>query len=145
MYVYYQVKHRLQIPTLGRKFDITQWFSCGAEGLAYGRMITKNFSGGQITKFLKYVASLARGAPLITRVRKHTSAYNALLCKYISCFKCNRNMKISYVSYPSIYTTVQSFLDKPLVAVTSVKVANQLIAIFLCIRNVRSLYCFPLL
>ena len=32
--------------------------------------------------------------------------------------------KISYVSYPSIYTTVQSFPDKPLVAVTSVEVTN---------------------
>ena len=31
-------------------------------------------------------------------------------------------MKISYVSY--IYTTVQSFPDKPLITVTSVKVAN---------------------
>ena len=32
--------------------------------------------------------------------------------------------KISYVSYPGIYTIVQSFPDKPLVAVTSVEVAN---------------------
>ena len=32
--------------------------------------------------------------------------------------------KISYVSHRSIYATVQSFPDKPLVTVTSVEVAN---------------------
>ena len=32
--------------------------------------------------------------------------------------------KISHVSYPSIYTIVRGLPDKPLVAVTSVEVAN---------------------
>ena len=30
--VYYQAKHRLQSPTLARKFDISHWFPCGEEG-----------------------------------------------------------------------------------------------------------------
>ena len=66
MYVYYQVKHRLQVPTLGRKFDITHWFSCGADGLAYGPVITKISRVDRLQNFLRHVASLARGAPLIT-------------------------------------------------------------------------------
>ena len=74
MYVYYQVKHRLQVPTLGRKFDITHWFSCGADGLAYSHVITEISGVDRLPNFLKYVASLARGAPLITRVRRHTSS-----------------------------------------------------------------------
>ena len=44
MDVYYQVKHRLQAPTLARKFDISHWLSCGANGQAYGHVIT-NFLG----------------------------------------------------------------------------------------------------
>ena len=32
--------------------------------------------------------------------------------------------KISYVSYPGIYATVQTFPDNPLVAVTCVDVSN---------------------
>ena len=28
----YQVKHRLQAPTLARKFDILHWLSCGTDG-----------------------------------------------------------------------------------------------------------------
>ena len=66
MYVYYQVKHRLEVPTLGRKFDITHWFSCGADGLAYGPVITKISRVDRLQNFLRHVASLARGAPLIT-------------------------------------------------------------------------------
>ena len=73
MYVYYEVKHRLQVPTLGRKFDITHWFSCGADGLAYGHVITKISQVDRLPNFLRYVASLARGAPLITRVPRNTS------------------------------------------------------------------------
>ena len=74
MYVYYQVKHRLQVPILGRTFDITHWFSCGADGLAYRQVITKISGVDRLRNFLKYVASLARGAPLITRVRRPTSS-----------------------------------------------------------------------
>ena len=66
MYVYYQVKQRLQVPTLGRKFDITHWFSCGADGVAYGHVITKISLVDRLQNFLRHVASLARGAPLIT-------------------------------------------------------------------------------
>ena len=66
MYVYYQVKHRLQVPTLDRRFDITHWFSCGADGLAYGHKISRV---DRLSTFLRYVASLARGVPLITKVR----------------------------------------------------------------------------
>ena len=65
MYVNYQVKHRLQVPTLGRKFDITHWFSCGADGLGYGHMITKISWVHRLPNFLRYVASLARRALLI--------------------------------------------------------------------------------
>ena len=74
MYVYYQVKHRLQVPTLGRKFDITHWFSCGADGLAYRHLIIKISRVDRLPNFLRYVASLARGASLITRVRGHSSS-----------------------------------------------------------------------
>ena len=74
MYVYYQVKHRFQVPTLGRKFDITHWFSCGADGLALRHVITKISRVDRLPNFLRYVASLARGAPLITQVRRHTSS-----------------------------------------------------------------------
>ena len=74
MYVYYQVKHRLQVPTLGRKFDITHWFSCGADGLAYRHVIIKISRVDRLPNFVRYVASLALGAPLITKVRRHTSS-----------------------------------------------------------------------
>ena len=70
MYVYYQVKHRLQVPTLDRGFDITHWFSCGADGLAYGHVITKISRVDRLPN----LALLARAAPLITRVRTHTSS-----------------------------------------------------------------------
>ena len=56
--------------TLGRKFDITHWFSCGADGLAYGHVITKISRVDRLPN----LALLARGAPLITRVRTHTSS-----------------------------------------------------------------------
>ena len=36
MNVYYQVKHRLQTPTLARKFDISHWFPCGADSWTVG-------------------------------------------------------------------------------------------------------------
>ena len=39
--VIYQVKHRLNAPTLIRKFDISLWYPCGAHGRAYGHVITK--------------------------------------------------------------------------------------------------------
>ena len=41
MDVYFQVKHRLQDPTLARKYDISHWFPYGADGRAYGHVITK--------------------------------------------------------------------------------------------------------
>ena len=51
MDVYYQLKHRLMATTLTRKFDISHWFLCGADGRAYGHVITKTVSDGQIIKF----------------------------------------------------------------------------------------------
>ena len=83
MYVYYEVKYRLQAPTLGRKFDTTHWFSCGADGLAYGHMSTKISRVDRLPNFPRYLASLARGAPLITKVRRHTSS---LLCITVQIF-----------------------------------------------------------
>ena len=56
MYVYYEVKHRLQVPTLGRKFESTHWFSCGADGLAYGPVITKISRVDRLQNFLRHVA-----------------------------------------------------------------------------------------
>ena len=41
MDVYYQVKHRLQAPTLARKFDISHWFACAADGRVDGHVIIK--------------------------------------------------------------------------------------------------------
>ena len=67
------MKHRLQVPTLDRRFDITHWFSCGADGLAYGHVITKISRVDRLPNFLRYVASLVRGAPLITIVPRDTS------------------------------------------------------------------------
>ena len=43
MDVYYQVKDRLQAPTLARKFDVSHWFPYLVGGRAYGHMITKIF------------------------------------------------------------------------------------------------------
>ena len=56
MYVCYQVKHRFQVPTQGRKFDITHWFSCGADGLAYGHVVTKISRVDRLQNFLRHVA-----------------------------------------------------------------------------------------
>lgn len=44
MDVYNQVKHRLQAPTLARKFHISHWFPYGEEGQAYGHVITMKTS-----------------------------------------------------------------------------------------------------
>ena len=41
MDIYSQVKHRLQAPIPARKFDISDWFPCGADRRAYGHVITK--------------------------------------------------------------------------------------------------------
>ena len=41
MDIYFQVKHRLQAPILARKFDLSDWFPCGADRRAYGHVITK--------------------------------------------------------------------------------------------------------
>ena len=46
MDVYYQLKHRLQVTTLTRMFDISHWFLCGADERAYGHVITKIVSDG---------------------------------------------------------------------------------------------------
>lgn len=63
--VIYQVKHRLNAPTLIRKFDISLWYPCGAYGLAYGQVITKISRTGRLPNFLIRGAPLrARGAPL---------------------------------------------------------------------------------
>ena len=52
MDVYHQVKHRLQAPTLDRKFDISQWFPCCLDRRADAQSRDyRNFSDGQITKF----------------------------------------------------------------------------------------------
>ena len=42
--------------TLGRKFDITHRFSCGADGLAYGHVITKISRVDRLPNFLRHVA-----------------------------------------------------------------------------------------
>ena len=41
MDIYSQVKHRLQAPIPARKFDISDWFPCGADRRVYGHVITK--------------------------------------------------------------------------------------------------------
>ena len=47
MVVYYQVKHRLQAPTLARKFDISHWFPRGEDGrTSVGSRGYQNFSEG---------------------------------------------------------------------------------------------------
>ena len=52
---YYQVKHRLQAPTLFRNFDITHWFRLSADGRVDGRVITK------ISRMMNYQIFLAVG------------------------------------------------------------------------------------
>ena len=69
MDVYDQVKHRLRAPTLDRKFDISQWFLCGADGRTDSLVITKHWRIDGLSNFLKYGATLvrtlrARGASL---------------------------------------------------------------------------------
>ena len=47
MDVYYQVKHRLQAPTLARKCDISNWFPRGEDGrTGEGSRDYQNFSDG---------------------------------------------------------------------------------------------------
>ena len=58
MDVNYQVKHRLQVPTLARKFDISHWFACGANWQAHGDVVTKISWMDRSPHFLRY------GAPL---------------------------------------------------------------------------------
>ena len=41
MHVYYLVKHRLQALALARKFDISHWFACVADGQVDGHVITR--------------------------------------------------------------------------------------------------------
>ena len=50
--VYHQVNHRVQVPTLTRKFDVLYWFPCGVdERTDVPSHNHQNFSDGQITKF----------------------------------------------------------------------------------------------
>ena len=60
MDVYYQVKPRLQAPTLARKFDISHWLPCGAgvRSRDYQKWIDYQFFLGMGLR------SRARGAPL---------------------------------------------------------------------------------
>ena len=60
MDVYDQVKHRLRAPTLARKFDISQWFLCGADGRTDSLVITKNWGMDGLSNFLRYGATLVR-------------------------------------------------------------------------------------
>ena len=62
MNVYYQVKHRLQAPTLARKFDISHWLSRGADARAYGHMITKITRMDRLPIFLYFLS----GHPLLS-------------------------------------------------------------------------------
>ena len=55
MVVYHQVKHRLQAPTLTRKFD-SHWIQCGADGRA-DEWVKTIFS---VTKHHNIVASFFR-------------------------------------------------------------------------------------
>ena len=41
MDVNYQVTHRLPVPTLARKFDISHWFPYGANWRAHGDVVTQ--------------------------------------------------------------------------------------------------------
>ena len=54
MDVCYQVKHRLQASTLARKIDISHCFPCGADGRAYGNVITKISRMDRLPNFLRY-------------------------------------------------------------------------------------------
>ena len=56
MDVYHQVKHRLQAPTLTRKFDSSHWIQCGADGRA-DVWVKTTFS---VTKHHNIVASFFR-------------------------------------------------------------------------------------
>ena len=62
MDVYHQVKHRLQAPTLARKFDISHWIPCGADGRAYAHVITKISRMDRLPDFLRYRAPLERSS-----------------------------------------------------------------------------------
>ena len=67
MHVYYQVKHRVQAPTLARKFDISHWFPFGAGGRAdrrtYRHVIAKICRMDRLPNLLRYGTPLALGAP----------------------------------------------------------------------------------
>ena len=56
----YKVSKTTQTFILARKFDISHWFTCGADGRrTYGHVITKVSQMDRLTNFLSY------GAPLI--------------------------------------------------------------------------------
>ena len=88
MHFYYQVKHRVQAPTLTRKFDISHWFSFVAGGRAdrrtYRHVITKicRMDGHQIYLGMGLRSGLElrqklRGFPSRTRKRqKHQTKLN---------------------------------------------------------------------
>ena len=59
MDVYYQAEHRLQAPTLARKFDIAHWFPCDADGRRDSHVITNISRMDRLPNFLSYGAPLA--------------------------------------------------------------------------------------
>ena len=74
MDVYYQVKHRLQAPTLARKFHIftfSHWFPYGEEGQAYSHMITmKTSQMDRLPNCLRHGAPLTRAISTVIILTK---------------------------------------------------------------------------
>ena len=64
MNVYYQVKHRLQTPTLARKFDISHWFPV-VQTAGQLVMIANICWMDRLPNFLRY------GAPLVHALHAH--------------------------------------------------------------------------
>ena len=67
-------KHTLQPLTLARKFDITHWFPCDADGRAYGHVVTQISRMDKLPNFLSYGAPLARAwsSPIRSKVVKNS-------------------------------------------------------------------------
>ena len=111
MNVYYQVKHRLKATTLARKFGISHWFPCGADGRADGRTVT------WLSTFLGWIdyqifldtelfsracgASLRWGA--ICLLLSHFPVYLALIAgnKNTSASDCNKS-KVKCYGDPAV-------------------------------------------
>ena len=57
----YKVSKTTQTFILARKFDISHWFTCGADGRrTYGHVITKVSQMDRLTNFLSYGAPLSK-------------------------------------------------------------------------------------